>query len=146
MAGKKGGGTLQAEIIKMMGEKAGPTDLWVRDEVMAEMDITDIRQAENALYNAWRSGKIYRHKDQTEDKQFQYALKIKEADRRSSSDIKVYSPGAKKRKGTKPTAKEIRMAFMEVQRAFTRLEDLVMPVIESAEDRDKVLDRLKNII
>lgn len=143
----KGAGNLQARIVELMTEKGKPTDLWTYEDVMTEFDDLNKRQAENALYNAFLTGKIYRHKDANEDKQIQFALQIKEGNR----FIKItgprnMSPGPKKRKGVKPTAKEIRMAFMDLQRAFTRLEDLVMPVVESAEDKDKALERLRNIL
>lgn len=151
---KRGGGTLQPQIIKMMEEKAKPTELWTVTDVMDEMGLTKV-QADNAMANAWKSNKICRHRlngdpDSGYGGFARYAIKIKEADKQ------IYSakprgpnstpPSAKKRKGQKASSKEIRMAFVDMQRALTRLEDLIMPVIESSEETDKALARLKNIL
>ena len=134
-----------------MAENAKPTDLWTRDELMEELDDIDKRQAENALYNAWRAEKLYRHKNVNNDKQFQYALKIPEINRATPPAPYVASTspssgsGIKKRRGVKATPKEIRMAFMQVQNSLAKLEDMIMPIIEDAEEKDKMLNKLRNM-
>lgn len=147
---KKGGGTLQVQIVQIMTDKAAPNELWTVDDMIGETGL-EKRQVDNAMSNAWKSGKIFRHKDNLKEGQgwgvAQYALKMKDADKKSP--VAQVSPGGKlpgKRRGSMPTAKEIRMDFLEIQRLMARLEDKVMTVAERSEEMDKQLNKLKNIL
>jgi hypothetical protein len=150
---KKGSGTLQQQIIEVMTDSAKPTELWLIADIMDSLGITKV-QADNALANAWKTNKICRHKinanpDAVYGGSARYALKIKEEDKQYysvSPRASAISPTGKKRKGQKASAKEIRFAFVEMQRALTRLEDLIMPVVEDAEEKDKALEKLRNIL
>jgi len=146
---KKGSGTLQKQFIKIMEEQGKPTDFWTVAD-MVEASGYDKRQVDNAMGNAWRACKIERHRDNaaaaTGWGAARYALKVKDEDR------KVYTPtpagvaGHAKRRGIKATPKEIRMAFMQVQNSLAKLEDMIMPIIEDAEEKDKMLNKLKNML
>lgn len=158
MAGKKkaapalkigGAGSLQKQFIAIMTEQGKPTDFWTVADMM-EVSGYDKRQVDNAMGNAWRAGKIHRHKDN--DKAAtgwgtaRYALKVKDADRRIYTPSPAGVAGHAKRRGVKATPKEIRMAFMQVQNSLAKLEDMIMPVVEEAEEKDKVLNKLKNML
>ena len=146
---KKGSGTLQAQFIKIMEGQGKPTDLWTVAD-MVEASGYDKRQVDNAMGNAWRAGKIERHRDNaaaaTGWGAARYALKVKDADRKVYTPTPAGSSGPTKRRGVKATTKEIRMAFMQVQNSLAKLEDMIMPIIEEAEDKDKILNKLKNML
>ena len=108
------------------------------------------RQCDNALSNAWRAGKIDRHKDNggadTGWGFARYALKLKDSERRVYVSTLATGRVSTKRRGAKATPKEIRMAFMQVQNSLAKLEDMIMPVVEEAEEKDKVLNKLKSML
>jgi len=145
----KGSGGLQKQFINIMKEQGKPNDLWSVIDMMDASGKTKM-QVDNALANAWKSNKITRHRingDSDTGMGFaRYALNLKDTDKQDYV-APVQSHGSPiKRRGIKANAKEIRMAFMNVQNAIAKLEDMIMPVIESAEEKDKALARLKNIL
>ena len=145
MAGNmKGAGSAQQEILASLKECGKPTDLWSVNDISEQMGVQS-KKIENAVYNLYIKGKLCRHRNKSDENQIQYALKIKDDDR-----VTYEAPAEKRsyvaRRGQKASAKEIRVAFVEIQRAFTRLEDLIMPVIESAEEKDKAQARLKSVL
>lgn len=158
MAGKKkvapiktdGAGSLQKQFIAIMAEQGKPSDIWTVEDMMEATGL-EKRQVDNALSNAWRGGKIDRHKDNGDSTTgwgfARYALKIKDSDKRIYVVNQAQALGhTKRRKGQKATPKEIRVAFMQVQNSLAKLEDMIMPIIEDAEDRDKVLNKLKSLL
>lgn len=146
---KKGSGTLQKQFVAIMEEQGKPTDFWTVED-MVKASGYDKRQVDNAMGNAWRGGKIERHRDNAPSATgwgaARYALKVKDADRKIYSPTPAGSSGPTKRRGVKATPKEIRMAFMQVQNSLAKLEDMIMPVVEDAEEKDKVLNKLKNML
>lgn len=147
---KKGSGTLQVEFIAIMTEQGKPSDLWTVADMMEATGLTKTK-VDNGMANAWRTGKIDRHRENLDSGggwgAARYALKLKDSDKR----IYVVNPvgsgsNPAKRRGANATPKEIRMAFMQVQNSFAKLEDMIMPIIEQAEDKDKILNKLKNML
>ena len=147
---KKGGaGSLQQQFVKIMTEQGKPSDLWTIADMM-EVTGLEKRQVENALSNAWRGGKIDRHRvngdSTTGQGSARFALKLKDADKQTYVPFQASGAGSPKRRGVKATPKEIRMAFMQVQNSLAKLEDMIMPVVEDAEEKDKVLNKLKSML
>ena len=148
---KRGGaGTLQAQFIEIMKSQGKPSDLWTVED-MIKASGYDKRQVDNGMGNAWRAGKIDRHRDNLKTEfgwgTARYALKLKDADKKVYVAQQSPSQGsAYKRKGIKASAKEIRMAFMNVQNAIAKLEDMIMPVIENSEEKHKALQKIKNML
>lgn len=147
---KKGGGTLQQDFIRIMNEQGKSSDLWTVADMMEASGINKTK-TDNAMANAWRTGKIDRHKDNIKTGSgwgvARYALKLKDSDKQ----VYVVNPigggtNPAKRRGANATPKEIRMAFMQVQNSLAKLEDMIMPIIEQAEDKDKILNKLKNML
>lgn len=137
---------LQASIIKLFKEKGSRTDLWVREDVMAELSV-DKRQAENALYNAWRSGKIYRHIDKDVDGQNRYALSIKgESQSPWIPSEKKQSTGPKRKKKQQLSPREVRLLFAATQTQLARLEDTVMSTIEAYEEMERAVNKFKSLL
>lgn len=140
-----GGGTLQAQLIEKLEEE--PKALWTRDDVMEYLEVEE-RAAENALYNAWRTGKICRHVDRhPENNLYQYALKIPtlksavyEMSNRGQS-----TPTGKKKKGQLPTAREVRTMFAQTQNQMAKMEDMMIAVVEEYEELEKMINKIKNI-
>ena len=147
---KKGGaGSLQQQFIAIMTEQGKPSDIWTVEDMIKATGL-EKRQCDNALSNAWRAGKIDRHKDNggadTGWGFARYALKLKDSERRVYVSTLATGRVSTKRRGAKATPKEIRMAFMQVQNSLAKLEDMIMPVVEEAEEKDKVLNKLKSML
>lgn len=147
---KIGGGTLQQQFIAIMKGQGKPTDLWSVADMMEATGLVKIK-VDNAMANAWRTGKIDRHKINGDSGGAymgfsRYALKLKDSDKQDYVASSGRGTSFAKRKGPKATPKEIRMAFMQVQNSLAKLEDMIMPIIEQAEDKDKILNKLKNML
>jgi len=138
-------GDIQARILKIIGEKAEPTELWSTSDLMAEPELKGLTkiQVSNSLTYAYELGKVFKHKIKIKHGAGQYALEIHPNDRYVAG---ATTSGGGKKKGQKTSAKEIRYAFADLQRSIARLEDLIMPVIENAEEKDKALAKLKSIL
>ncbi len=125
-----------------------PKALWTTHEIAEALDV-QAKSVENAVYNAWMAGKVCRHKEKEAGK-VRYAAKISSADkvlyekRPTNNTNAAYKP--KKRKGHQATGKEIRMLFAEMQRSLMRLEDAVMSKIDDAEETEKNMNKLRNLL
>jgi len=142
---KKGNGTIQQQMLALM-KGDSPTTLWTRDDFMNELGI-EMRPAENACYNAWKSGKIYRHKDKDENKLFSYALSIKEQHREMYQPTTGATPGpARKKKSKMITAKELRKLFAAHMNSSAQLEDIVLELVDRLEELEKSHEKIKQLI
>jgi hypothetical protein len=139
---------MQQVIINLLNE-TDPKALWQTDELANELGVK-IKAAENAVYNAWTLGRICRHKEKSSEGKVRYAAKISDKDNLLFENRPVSGAGTsnkqKKRKNIYATSKEVRMAFAEVQRSLMRLEDAVMDKIADAEEMDKNLTKLRNLL
>ena len=125
-------------------------ELWTKEDVEATFKC-GIRPADNALYNLYRKGLIYRHKNNDPDSGFaRYAVSIKEENRVVWTKNEAYSNRSKGSKGSKRkevvTAKELRMMISQIIRSLSSLEDALCPALEQLEERQKQLDKIKNLI
>lgn len=140
----KGGGTLQAQLIEKLQDD--PKGLYTKHDAMDLLDVEE-RPAENALYNAWRTGKIHKHVDPCPETGYQrFALKIPAA--KSAVYIKGDrggSTGKKMKKGKMPSAREIRSMFAQTQNQMAKMEDMMVAVVEEAEELEKMMNKIRNI-
>ncbi len=125
-----------------------PNALWTIAEIAETLEFEE-KQIANAVYNAWILGKICRHTIKDSGK-VRYAMKIADKDKVIYEDRKPINPNAngkpKKRKGSHSTGKEIRMMFADAQRSLMRLEDAVMSKVEDAEETEKNITKLRNLL
>lgn len=144
MMGRSGGsGTLQAQLIAIM--KEDPKALWTKNDVMETLDIEE-RPAENALYNAWRTGKMNKHIDPDPETNLQrYALNISPAKQAIYEKSDRGSTPKKRKKGTMPSAREIRTMFAQTQNQMAKMEDMMVAVVEEAETLEKMMNKIRNI-
>lgn len=144
MAGPKN--TIQAEIIKTMKEQGSKNTLWTKQDIMDALDL-DERPADNALYNAWRSGKLFRHKEKSTDGQYRYALYMKEQYREIYvQQEKRGSPGVARKKKKLPSAKELRSMFASTMNQMAQLEDSMLAVVERQEQLEKTITKIESLI
>lgn len=138
---------MQQKVINLLTE-TDPKALWTTQEIAEELDV-ETKKVENAVYNAWTLGKICRHAEKEAGK-VRYAAKITGANNLlyEQRPINVANANSKpkKRKGSYATGKEIRMEFANLQRALMRLEDMVMSKVEDAEETEKNLNKLRNLL
>ena len=135
----------QEQLLASMRQNTA--ELWTKADVDATFKC-GIRPADNALYNLYRKGLIYRHKVNEDETGFaRYAVSIKEDNRVIWSKNEAYSNRAK---GTKRkdmvTAKELRMMISQIIRSLSSLEDALCPALEQLEERQKLLDKIKNLV
>ena len=138
----------QEELLASMRQNTA--ELWSKTDVDATFKC-GIRPADNALYNLYRKGLIYRHKINDSETGFaRYAVSIKEDNRVIWSKNEAYSNRMKGTKGTRRkdmvTAKELRMMISQIIRSLSSLEDALCPALEQLEERQKQLDKIKNLI
>lgn len=144
MSKKAGAGTLQKQLVEEMGKD--PVRLYTIPEIMEIFDIDKVA-AGNALYNTYRVDRIMKHKETNDKNQMQYALKIPEhlskpyAPQNSRSNIKSH----KIKKGQMPSSREIRTMFAQTQNQMAKMEDMMIAVVEEAEDLEKMIHKIKNI-
>lgn len=138
----------QEQIIAAMKE-AGKNVLWTRPEIMEHFGWHKT-QAENALYNAWRTGKIHKHKEPDKEGNNRYALYIKEASRLLYTPSKptgaTSGTSRKRKKGSLPTSKEIRRMFAEHMNSTAQLEDIVLELADRLEVLEKKHEKIQSLI
>jgi len=140
---------ISTKIINTMSTASKPTECWTIQEVADELGVEN-KQVANAIHRLWIEGKLQRHIQSGDGGLARYAMDIPAADRKNyvprseSPPAKGYIP--KKRRGNTITAKEVRMMFAEVQRKLMQLEDVVMARIENAEETEKNLTKLRNLL
>jgi len=138
---------IQQRIVDLLRDN-DPKALWTVDDLKEVLDDKQ-KSIDNAVYIAWQSGKICRHKERELGK-VRYAFKIADKDkllfeeRPTNGSSSTTKP--KKRKGYQVTAKEVRMLFAEMQRKLMQLEDSVMARIEEADETEKNLNKLRNLL
>lgn len=138
--------TVQKQIVNAMKEQGSKNSLWTRQDIQDALGL-EARPAENALYNAWRSGKIYRHKDKDEDGNMRYALNMKEQYREIYIPTeKRASPGGTRKKKKLPTAKELRTMFAQTMNQMAQLEDSMLAVVERQEQLEKTITKIESLI
>lgn len=138
--------TLQQQIMEMMREQGTKNALWTPQDIMDQMGL-DARPVENALYNAWKTGKIYRHKEKSADNYFRYALYMKEQYRENYvPQPKGSSPGGARKKKKLPTAKELRVLFASTMNQMAQLEDSMLAVVERQEQLEKTITKIESLI
>ena len=128
--------------------KKNPTKLYtvadlINDEYNEKALIT-------ALWRQHKNGKIMRHKEKSEDGKYRYALEIADENaveyvEKSPLAGKAQKGGTKKR-GQKHTAKEIRTMFAQTMNQLAKLEDMVSDIVELAEDTDKTMQKIENLL
>jgi len=142
------GGGKQEKLIALMGEHA-KTQLWIREDFMEHFGWDKI-PAENAVYNAWRTGKIYRHKEPDKEGNKRYGLSIKEESRAIYKQSKTgggTTPGiTRKKKKSLPSAKELRKMFAEHMNQMAQLEDTMLAVVERQEELEKTISKIEQLI
>ncbi len=138
---------MQQRIVDLLID-GDPKALWTIAEIAEELGAEE-KQIANAVYNAWMLDKICRHSIKDAGK-IRYAMKIADKDKVMFEGRKTINPNAgykpKKRKGSQATAKETRMMFADVQRSLMRLEDAVMSKVDDAEETEKNLNKLRNLL
>jgi len=137
----------QAQIIAVMKE-TGKNQLWTRPDIMQHFDWPKTA-SENALYNAWRGGKIFKHKDADNEGNARYALYIKEEYRKPHQQSKgtgATPGGTRKKKGALPTAKELRKMFANHMNSTAQLEDIVLGLADRLEELEKSHEKIKSLI
>ena len=143
MAAPKGGGTLQAKMIKKL--EKNPKKLYTKQTMMKLLGVEE-RPAENALYNAWRTGKICKHVDPCPETGYQqFALKIPGTKAAVYQKLERGSGTKKRKKSQMPTAREIRTMFAQTQNQLAKMEDMMVAVVEEAETLEKMMTRIRNL-
>jgi hypothetical protein len=146
MANKDSG--KQQQLIALMGEHP-KTQLWIKEDFMDHFGWGDIPAA-NAVYNAFRSGKIHKHKEKDKEGNQRYALSIKEENRQIYKQSKTGSGpkpgGPRKKKGGLPTSKEIRRMFADHMNSTAQLEDIVLGLADRLEILEKNHEKIKQLI
>ncbi len=141
-------GNILAAIMLVL--EAEPTKIWNVDELVKVPSLKKFSktQISGSIVYVSDTGAAHRHKDNLKHGAGQFALELPVADRLDKSTVMVTNgPTTKKgRRRAKPTVKEIRVAFMEIQNAMTRLEDMVMEIAEGDEQRTKALSKLNEVL
>lgn len=138
---------MQQRIINLLNE-TDPKALWTPQEVAEALEAAS-KAVDSAVYNAWMAGKICRHKEKLNGR-VRYAAEISDSNNLLFEARTINGANAgtklKKRKGSYTTGKEIRMMFAEMQRLLMRLEDAVMSKVDNAEETEKNLNKLRNLL
>lgn len=140
-------GNIQVRIQEAM-EAEGKTTLWTKQEIMDTLGLEE-RPAANALYNAWRFGKIMRHKDKDDDGNHRYALSIKEGQRLDyvpTTSTGAKPGGTRKKKSNMITAKELRKLFAAHMNSTAQIEDIVLGLADRLEELEKSHEKIKQLI
>lgn len=126
--------------------KKAPTKLvhWRDVKEILGGKISD-QAAKAAIYYLWQTEKVFRHEDKR-DKQFQYAIKMKNGlvyEKNESYGTKGF--GKKKVNKGIPSAREVRKLFTTTMNNLAELEDLMIQVVDLSDRMEKQMAKIKNI-
>ena len=137
-SGTKGQTGIGKRVVKLLEDN--PTKLFTRVDVAEALE-EDVRAADNSLYNNWRAGRIFRHTETDEATGFnQYAFEIDE------EHAQLYVKQGRKSSGELPNAREIRTQFAQAMNTLAKLEDMVTGVVELAEDTERKMKKIEDLL
>lgn len=138
------------EIIGLL--KENPKDLWTWDDLLEAIPDSNEKAVQNSVHRLFTEGQIKRHMDRCEDtNRWRYGMSIPEskADKWVKNENVVAGAtrrkGKKKKKGQMPSAREIRMMFAQTQNQMAKMEDMMVAVVEEAEELEKMMNKIRNI-
>lgn len=145
--------TLRTGITKQVMDllRAEPKDLWTWGDILEEIPESNEKAVQNCIHRLYVEGKVMRHIDSEEEtRRRRYAMEITPAKRDDYVKIEYTNTGKttpiKRKKGSLPSSKEIRTAFAQTMTQLAKLEDMVSDVVELAEDTERKMKKIENLL
>lgn len=138
------------ETMKLLGQN--PKDLWTWADLLENLPDANEKAVQNCIHRLYVEGKVKRHIDDEEDtRRKRYAIDIppSKCDEYVKSDYKTSGVSRKKgKRGSKSSysSREIRTAFAQAMNTLAQLEDMVSTVVDLAEDTEKKMQKIENLL